>query len=145
MIGIPLALALAACGLQSGATGTPLVSDQTRVSVDPGEAVALGDVVAAADVMGLDLIVGAGDVNTVTSPASLQVALSMAAEGAEGQTLTEVEALIGAAGPDRSDAINALTGTPCRPSTATPVWCKTRSCPRPRWCTVPTASSSMTP
>ncbi len=70
MIGIPLALALAACGLQSGATGTPLVSDQTRVSVDPGEAVALGDVVAAADVMGLDLIVGAGDVSTVTSPAS---------------------------------------------------------------------------
>jgi len=111
LIGIPLALALAACGLQSGATGTPLVSDQTRASVDPGEVVALGDVVAAADVMGLDLIVGAGDVNTVTSPASLQVALSMAAEGAEGQTLTELEALIGAAGPDRSDAINALTGT----------------------------------
>ena len=35
----------------------------------------------------------------------------MAAEGAERQTLTELEALIGAAGPDRSDAINALTGT----------------------------------
>ncbi len=70
LIGIPLALALAACGLQSGATGTPPVSDQTRVSVDPGEAVAPGDVVAAADIMGLDLIVGAGDVSTVTSPAS---------------------------------------------------------------------------
>lgn len=81
------------------------------MSVHPAAARSLEDVVAAAEVMGLDLIAGAGDITTVTSPASLQVALSMAAEGAEGPTLAELEMLIGASGQDRSEAINALTGT----------------------------------
>ncbi|QFG70121.1 serpin family protein [Ornithinimicrobium pratense] len=58
--------------------------------------------------MGLELINLQPEVTTVTSPASLQVALSMAAEGAEGQTLSELEALIGATGTGRSDAMNAL-------------------------------------
>ncbi|MGB7425502.1 MAG: serpin family protein, partial [Ornithinimicrobium sp.] len=66
---------------------------------------------AAADVMGLDLIAEGGDETTVTSPASLQVALSMAAEGAEGQTLKELETLLGASGQERSDAFNVLTAT----------------------------------
>jgi serpin B len=117
-------LTLAACGQQGAPAGTPLGSDAARISVDPDEAVALPDVVAAADGMGVDLIVQAGDVTTVTSPASLQVALSMAAEGAEGQTLKELESLIGAAGQKRSEAINALTH---------------------RCCTAPAGWSSMTP
>lgn len=110
-IGLGVVLTLAACGGQSAPAGTRLSSDEVRVSVGPAEAVALPDLVAAADAIGLDLIVGAGDVTTVTSPASLQVALSMAAEGAEGQTLVELESLIGATGQERSEAINALTTT----------------------------------
>lgn len=79
--------------------------------VNADEAVALPDLVAAADAVALELLAMAGDVTTVTSPASLQVALSMAAEGAEGQTLAELESLIGASGPQRSDGLNALTRT----------------------------------
>lgn len=108
-VGLVVVLALAACGQQAAPAGTPLASDETRVSVGLADAVARPDLVAAADVMGLDLVAGAGPVTTVTSPASLQVALSMAAEGAEGPTLLELEELIGAAGQDRSEGINALT------------------------------------
>lgn len=111
VIGLGVVLTLTACGEQPAPGGTRLSSNEVRVSVDPAEAVALPDMVAAADVMGLDLIVGAGDVTTVTSPASLQVVLSMAAEGAEGQTLIELESLIGATGQERSEAMNALTTT----------------------------------
>lgn len=109
--GVAVLLALVGCGQQPAPTGTALPSDQARVSVDLDQAAAVEDVVAAADVLGLELVVGAGDVTTVTSPASLQVALSMAAEGARGRTLTELEALVGATGQDRSDALNALTST----------------------------------
>lgn len=106
-----LSVLLTACAQPAAPGGTLLRSDEVRVSLDPSEAEALSDVVSAADAMGLDLIAGAGDVTTVTSPAGLQVALSMAAEGAEGQTLEELETLIGASGLERSNAINALTQT----------------------------------
>lgn len=100
-------LAVAACN------GPPapkqLESAEERVVVDPAQAGALPDLVAAADALALDLIVGAGDVTTVTSPSSLQVTLSMASEGAEGPTLAELESLIGASGQQRSDGMNALT------------------------------------
>lgn len=81
------------------------------MSVEPAAAAAVDDVVAAAESLGLDLIARGGDHTTVISPASLQVALSMAAEGAQGQTLRELESLVGAAGRDRSEAVNALTTT----------------------------------
>lgn len=108
-VGAVALLALAACGTTPSTT--PLGSDVERVTVDPSGSVALPDLVAAADAMGLDLIRAAGEVTAVTSPASLQVALSMAAEGAEGRTLAELESVIGAAGRDRSDGMNALVGS----------------------------------
>lgn len=89
--------------------GTLPVSGLDRRVVSTQDAEATEDVVAAADRMGLELITLDPEATTVTSPASLQVALSMAAEGAENQTLAELEALIGAAGTERSDALNALT------------------------------------
>ncbi|SOC54872.1 serpin family protein [Ornithinimicrobium cerasi] len=107
-VGLIAVLAATACGAQPAPT--QLSSDQARVVVDPSEAVALPRLVAAADAMALDLVAAAGDVTTVTSPASLQVALSMAAEGAEGQTLSELESLIGATGQERTEGMNALTG-----------------------------------
>lgn len=113
MVAICVALFASACGestppADSVATAT---TDVARVKLDVSDAPALADVVAAADVMGLDLITAGGDAATVTSPASLQVALSMAAEGAEGQTLEELETLLGASGQERSDAFNVLTAT----------------------------------
>lgn len=108
-LGAGLTLVLAACG-GSSAQVTVVGGGQARVAVDPADAVALPELVAAADALGLDLLAEAGDETTVTSPASLQVTLSMAAEGAEGQTLAELEALVGASGEDRTDGMNALTG-----------------------------------
>ena len=109
LVGASAVLVLGGCGAQP--SPVQLESDQERVHVDPTAAVALPALVTAADALGLDLIVGAGDATTVTSPASLQVTLSMVAEGAEGQTLAELEGLVGAGGAERSDGINALTST----------------------------------
>lgn len=118
LVALPVAVALAACGQQSldappgdAATGTLPVSRADQAQVTLSDASAVPAVVAAADVIGLELIAAAPTQTTVTSPVSLQIALSMAAEGAEGQTLVELEALIGAEGKDRSEAINALTTT----------------------------------
>lgn len=108
-LGVGLSLVLAGCGGTSVQV-TVLGGGQARTAVDPAEAEALPDLVAAADALALDLLAGAGDGTTVTSPASLQVTLSMAAEGAEGQTLAELEALVGASGQARTDGMNALTG-----------------------------------
>lgn len=109
-------LVLVACGQQqpdppgrTAAVSTLPASDQARVPVALVEAGAAADVVAAADVIGLDLIAEVPEQTTVSSPASLQVALSMAAEGAEGETLAELETIIGAAGTERREALNALT------------------------------------
>lgn len=109
-------MALTACGQQGlnaspgdAATGRLPVSQATHAPVTLADASALPAVVAAADVMGLELIGTVPTQTTVTSPASLQVALSMAAEGAEGQTLVELEEVIGAEGTERSATINALT------------------------------------
>ncbi|WP_202619069.1 serpin family protein [Ornithinimicrobium cavernae] len=115
---VPVVMTLTSCGPQARdvppgdtATGTLPASQVVRAEVMLAEARAVADVVDAADVLGLDLINEGAGTTTVTSPASLQVALSMAAEGAEGQTLAELEAIIGAEGADRSEAINALTAT----------------------------------
>ena len=48
--------------------------------------------------------------NTVVSPSSLVVALSMLAEGARGETLTQIEAALGASGTQRQAAFAALRG-----------------------------------
>src|SRR5690606_27344962 len=87
-----------------------LGDDLARTVVEPADAGALPDLVAAADALALDLLTEAGDETTVTSPASLQVTLSMAAEGAVGPTLAELEELVGASGEDRTTGMNALTG-----------------------------------
>jgi len=93
-------LVVAGCGSADTFSGAPNSSTSTvaRVIVAPLDAPALDEVVAAADIMGLQLIREGGEATTVTSPASLQVALSMAAEGAEGQTLNELDGLLGASG-----------------------------------------------
>lgn len=72
------------------------------------DAVGLPDVVAAADALGLRLIAHAEGGNVVTSPAGAQVALAMVGEGAAGVAADELDALLGATGQSRTDAVNAL-------------------------------------
>lgn len=100
---------LAACGDRPAPAAAQLTSDVDRETVSPSDAVALPDLVAAADALGLQMLALGGAETTVTSPASLQVTLSMLAEGADGATLAELETLVGAAGPDRGKGVNALT------------------------------------
>ncbi|WP_202865391.1 serpin family protein [Ornithinimicrobium sufpigmenti] len=109
LVALGLALPVTACGDHAVPAPVQLDSAEARDRVDPAEAVALADLVTAADSLGLTLLDAADDVTTVTSPASLQVTLSMAAEGADGETLAELEVLIGASGQERTDGINALS------------------------------------
>ncbi|MDR0482258.1 MAG: serpin family protein [Cellulomonadaceae bacterium] len=95
------------------AAPTPILkADDTPMrNVRTGQATALAAVVAATREAGVHLI-AAGDpaANVVVSPSSLVVALSMLADGAAGQTLTELEMAVGAAGSERLDAMAALRG-----------------------------------
>lgn len=81
-----------------------------REAVAVGAAPAVPDAVAATDRLGLDLVALGDEPNAVVSPASAAVALAMLAEGAEGTSAAELDALLGASGGARTDAYNALTG-----------------------------------
>lgn len=84
-------------------------SDAERRVVTVAEARAATDVVGATDRLGLTLLGSAPLVdNAVVSPASAVIALAMLAEGARGVTADQFDAALGAAGADRTDAVNAL-------------------------------------
>ena len=82
--------------------------------VDPrvvavGEAAALTDVVDATRTIATALLDAAPEEgNVVVSPSSVAVALSMLADGARGDSLAELESVLGASGEDRRDAFTAL-------------------------------------
>ncbi|ACQ80202.1 proteinase inhibitor I4 serpin [Beutenbergia cavernae DSM 12333] len=101
-------LVLVAC--QQPAPGEPdQRSDAERVVVQVSDAEAATDVVSATEAFGLTMLAsGDADSNVVTSPASAVVALAMLAEGARGVSEAELDALLGASGPDRTDAVGAL-------------------------------------
>lgn len=116
-----VALALSACGPAPDAE--VVVSDVERRVVTVADTPSVDDVVAATQSLGLTMLdptTGGGSVepcppadyvapvNSVVSPASLAVALAMVAEGAEGHTAQELDAALGAAGTERTDAYNAL-------------------------------------
>lgn len=115
-----VALALSACG--SAPDAEVVASDVERHVVTVADAPSVDNVVAATQRLGLTMLdptTGAGaidtcpadyvaPVNSVVSPASLAVALAMLAEGAEGHTAQELDAALGAAGAERTDAYNAL-------------------------------------
>lgn len=86
-----------------------VVSDVSRKVVQLAQANAVPDVVEATDRMGLALLAStSADENTVVSPASAIIALSMLAEGSDGPTSEQFDAALGASGSARTDAINAL-------------------------------------
>lgn len=105
VLGLVPVVALTACGQVEG---EELAGEAVRAEVRPGEATALPAVAAAADGIGLRILASAADGNVVTSPAGAQVALAMVGEGAADEAAEQLDALLGAAGQDRTDAVNAL-------------------------------------
>lgn len=105
-------LAVAGCGTtaadEPGATPGEHRSEVARAQVAVAQADAAAGVVTATDRAGLLLLAQADGETVVTSPASLVVALGMLAEGADGISEQELDALLGAAGPARGQALNAL-------------------------------------
>ena len=78
-------------------------------SLAPADATALPDVTAAVRAFGLAVLSTAPkDANAVVSPASLASAFAMLAEGARGESSTQLDAVLGASGSDRSDAFAAI-------------------------------------
>lgn len=111
LVAVPLlatAGLLASCG-QFTPEVTETRADVEHIRVAAADAHGLDDVRAATDRLGLEVLGHADDGgNAVISPAGAVIALSMVAEGAEGQTADELDALLGAGGQDRSEAVNAL-------------------------------------
>ncbi|SNS60230.1 Serpin (serine protease inhibitor) [Micrococcales bacterium KH10] len=78
-------------------------------TVELSGADALDSVVEAAVAVGATTLQTAGgEDNLVVSPSSLVTALAMLADGAKGQTLTDLELMLGASGDQRRDAFAAL-------------------------------------
>lgn len=101
---------LAACaGAPAADEGLERAEGARARTVALDDADALPDVVAAARRIGtVTLGHGPREGNVVVSPASVAVALAMLTEGARSQSLTELEAVLGAEGDERRDAFAAL-------------------------------------
>jgi len=101
---IACAVSVSACGQSQTTTW---MGEQPRDSVSIGDGDAVPDLAAAADALGLAMI-SLAEGNVVTSPAGAQVVLAMVGEGAAGPAATSLDALLGASGQRRTDAVNAL-------------------------------------
>jgi len=118
LLALPL-IGLSGCAsAPSGPTAEPDANGALRAqgvmmrSVQLGDAESLDDVVAASGELGLIALRGGEkEGNVVVSPASLATALAMLADGAEGKSLSELEAALGASGEQRRDAFAALQGS----------------------------------
>lgn len=106
--------AVAAVGVLAACAAQPSVgqyrADVAYQQVSLGEASALPQLLAANDELGLAMLRSGEAPNVVVSPFSAYVALAMLAEGARGGTAESFDAALGAAGADRTDAVNALRG-----------------------------------
>lgn len=104
-------VALAGCAGDADPAEGLVRADVEARTVAIDDASALPAVAQASRGLGMLLLAAAGDdTNTVVSPSSLQLALSMLSEGARGGSLTELEAAVGASGETRRDAVAALRG-----------------------------------
>jgi len=105
VLAVPLALASLISHNQAAAT-LPATGQQITVNHGITDDAAVADIVVATQTMGLQMLSTQG--NSVVSPSSLAVSLSMLAEGARGETLTELETILGTSGVSRQYAITAL-------------------------------------
>ncbi|MCW5951718.1 MAG: hypothetical protein KIT69_05640 [Propionibacteriaceae bacterium] len=103
-------LLFAGCG--GGAAQGTVLRGEGEVRIVPiASADALPSVVAATRKIGVTtLATESREGNTVISPSSLAMALAMLTEGARGETLEALEAMLGATSEQRRDAIAALRG-----------------------------------
>jgi serine protease inhibitor len=86
------------------------VGSGVRVAVALDEATAADAVVAATWRAGFAALAASHEPSgAVVSPASFVVALAMLGEGATGETVAAFDAALGASGPSRTQAVNALT------------------------------------
>ena len=110
-VALAVLMPLTACAAGDPNAGMESAAGVTLRSVTPGAASALPSVVDATRRLGTTMLASApSDANVVTSPASLAVALGMLTEGARGQTLSELDAVLGASGDKRTEAFAALRG-----------------------------------
>jgi serine protease inhibitor len=111
-VALAILMPLAACASADPQAGFESAAGVTLRTVTLDGARALPSVVDATRRLGAAMLADApSGVNVVTSPASLEVALGMLAEGARGRTLAELDAVLGASGDERKDAFAALRGT----------------------------------
>lgn len=86
-----------------------------RVAVSLDQASAVDAVVAATWRAGFAALAASDEATgAVVSPAGVVVALSMLAEGAEGDSAAKLDEVLGAPGGSRTDAVNALTAALAR-------------------------------
>ncbi|MBT0994912.1 serpin family protein [Cellulomonas sp. DKR-3] len=110
-IGAAGVLLLAGCASSAAAEPGPRSGEGERQHVALDEADALDEVVAASWELGVAALRESdGQKAAVVSPSSLVSALAMVAEGARGDEALPFDATLGAAGDDRTDAVNALLG-----------------------------------
>ncbi|WP_203138582.1 serpin family protein [Microbacterium sp. JZ31] len=109
---LTLAASLAACGSATPSGDVLRAAGVEARTVAVTDAARLPDVVEATRRLGLATLALAdrGD-NVVLSPASLAGAFAMLAEGAAGESLAELDAVLGATGADRGDAWAAIRGS----------------------------------
>lgn len=102
------ALALSACG--AAEPEADLVGDTDYAPASLQEASSVDDVVAATTRIGVDAqgSLSNGTENAVVSPASIVMAFSMLAEGANGAASEELDEWLGTSGEDRTHALSAL-------------------------------------
>lgn len=100
-----VSLALAACGTGGGGPETAFLPPRTAVSLADTDYPAA---VETANSLALDMLAASDEANTVVSPASLSIALGMLAEGATDEGVTELAALLGVEGDDRTQTMAAL-------------------------------------
>jgi serpin B len=108
-LGILLAAAvLVSCTVAPAQESTLLISDEVRAAAAPSAAAKAADSI---NEFGLDLfraLVARQPVNTVISPASIAIALSMARLGARGATAAEMDAVLHELMADGPEGINSL-------------------------------------
>lgn len=103
-------LTLSACGGSAGADTVRSNKSRTKTSIDKAKGVPR--VVRSMDRLGLLMLRLTGrHKNAVASPASAAIAVGMLAEGANGQTASELDRLLGATGAERTDALNAISAS----------------------------------
>lgn len=87
-------------------------SNKSRTKTSIGQAKGVPKVVRSMDRLGLLMLRLTGrHENAIASPASASIAVGMLAEGAKGQTASELDKLLGATGQERTDALNAISAS----------------------------------